>query len=116
MPVYKGIWAGNDIWLNNAEATKMFNDQDVENDPVFVTLAQNVAHDVLYTAIDTQQTALDYDPDKEVGDMTKGGFAFDTSWKIYVVLIEVVLGLGFITLAFFLAKNLYLNTKLLKAE
>lgn len=116
MPVYKGIWAGNDIWLNNAEATKMFNDQDVENDPVFVTLAQNVAHDVLYTAIDTQQTALDYDPDKEVGDMTKGGFAFDTSWKIYVVLVEVVLGLGFVTLAFFLAKNLYLNTKLIKAE
>lgn len=116
MPVYKGIWAGNDIWLNNADATKLFADSQYENDPIFISLAQNVAHNVVYTLVDTQQAMNAYDPSNEKSDLTQGGFTFDTSWMIYVVLIEVVLGLGFVTLGFFLIRNLMSNRKTEKEE
>ena len=79
-------------------------------------MAQNVAHNVIYTLVDTQQTMNAYDPSNEKSDMTQGGFTFDTSWMIYVVLIEVVLGLGFVTLGFFLIKNLMSNRKTEKEE
>lgn len=112
MPVYKGIWAGNDIWLNNADTSKLFTDQEYAQDPVFISLAQDVAHNVVYTLVDTQQTHLAYDPSKEeAGDMTSGGFVFDKSWMLYVYLIEVALGLGVAALAFFLIRNYYLNNK-----
>jgi len=111
LPVYKGIWAGNDIWLNNADASKMFSDSDYQNDSLFITLAQNVAHDVCYTLIDTEQTRLAYDPTLEMTDLTNGGFNFDKSWMTYIVLFEVVAGAGFAVMTFFLTKNIILNKK-----
>ncbi len=111
MPVYKGIWAGNDIWLNNADATKLFADSEYENDAVFVSLSQDVAHNVIYTLVNTQQTLSEYDPSKEKSDMTSGGFTFDTSWMIYVYLIDAVLGLGLVVLGFFLTRSLIADKK-----
>lgn len=99
MPVYKGIWAGNDIWLNNNDGniSPMFSD-DLANDDVFVTLAQNVAHDVLWTLVDTLQTA-----NAELA----AGTTYDMSWVWYTVFpAELVFAAGIAVLAFFMARNI----------
>ena len=105
MPVYKGIWAGNNTWLNNTDAQKMFSDSQYSSNATFVTLAQKSAHDVLWTLIDTNQAHLAYDPDADTS-LSKGGFTYDRTWVIYIVIIEVVLLAGLVTLGFFLVKNL----------
>ena len=98
MPVYKGIWAGNSTWLNNTDAQKIFNDSQYNEDPVFVTLAQEVAHEILWMITDTAQTNADYDPEADTS-LSSGGFTFNRTWVIYIALVEVVLAAVFIALA-----------------
>ena len=93
MPVFRGIWAGNDIWLNNANATKMFNDADYSGNAGFVALAQNVAHDVLWTLIDTENTRLSYDPDAAPSNLDTG-FTYNHTWYWYIAAFEFVCAVG----------------------
>jgi beta-glucosidase len=90
MPVYKGIWAGNSIWLNNVDAYKMFSDADYANNAVFVTLAQRVAHDVLWTLVDTENARLSYDPTAAVGGFLQGR-VYNHTWYVYIALAEMAL-------------------------
>ncbi len=108
MPVYKGIWAGNSTWLNNADAQKIFSDSQYADDSVFVKLAQNVAHDVLWTLSDTDAVYRAYDPDADTS-LSSGGFEYNHTWVVYVVLIEVVLAAGLGVMTFFLVKNILRN-------
>ena len=105
MPVYRGIWAGNDIWLNNANATKMFNDAEHSDDPAFIALAQNVAHDVLWTLIDTENARLAYDPDAGTTDLDTG-FEYNHTWYWYVAIFEVACAAVIVIMALNLRKNL----------
>lgn len=105
MPVYKGIWAGNDIWLNNANAFKMFNDADYSGNASFVALSQNVAHNVLWTLIDTENARLAYDPNATTTDFDTG-FEYNTTWYWYVAIVEVLLGAVLVFMAIRLAKKL----------
>lgn len=102
MPVYKGLWAGNDIWLNNADATPLFSDSAMEKDDVFVTLAQKAAHDVVWTLVDTLQTAE--------GALSSGA-TYSMGWIGYIVAAEVVLAAGLGVLTFFLVRNLIKNKR-----
>ena len=113
MPAYKGIWAGNSIWLNNSDANQLFANGDYENNKVFITLAQRVARDVLWTLIDTENARLSYDPTAESG--LGDGFEYNRTWYIYVALIEIALAAGIGVLAFFLIKNIRKNNQA-KAE
>lgn len=108
MPVYKGIWAGNSTWLNNADAQKMFSDSQYADNSVFVTLAQNVAHDVLWTLSDTNSVYSAYDPDADTS-LSSGGFKYNHTWVVYIVLIEVVLAAGIGVMTFFLIRNIRRN-------
>ncbi len=97
MPAYKGIWAGNDIWLNNAENNRIFADSKYNDNAAFVTLAQKVARDVMFTYVDTLQAKNAY-IEATGGTVTpptvndNGGTQYNYSWMTYVVIIEVVLG------------------------
>lgn len=115
MPVYKGIWAGNDLWLNNSEATPMFKDSDYANNKTFVTLSQQVAHNVLWTFVDTEQTRLAYDPDSEISSIGDGQ-TLDRTWVWYVVLVEAALAAGIGVSAFFLVRNLRRNKRAATAD
>lgn len=108
MPVYKGIWAGNDIWLNNADAFKMFNDSEYAENAAFVTLAQNVAHNVVWTLIDTETARLNYDPNAEASDFSKGS-QYNRIWYVYIALIEAALAAGICVSAVFLVKKMRRN-------
>jgi beta-glucosidase len=110
MPVYKGIWAGNSIWLNNVDAYKMFSDADYANNAVFVTLAQRVAHDVLWTLIDTENTRLSYDPTAAVGDFLQGR-VYNHTWYAYVAILEMVLFSLEGAILILLVRNIHANNK-----
>ena len=99
MPVYKGIWAGNDIWLNNNDGniSPMFSD-DLAEDDVFVTLAQKVAHNVLWTLTDTLRTA---------DASLSAGTTYDMTWVWYTVFpAELVFAAGIAVLVFFAVRNI----------
>ena len=99
MPVYKGIWAGQNLWLNNADHTPMreLESNEYRNNDVFVTLAQKSAHDVLWTLVDTAQSLE--------------GAVRNNSWIWYVVAAEVLLAAGIGLMAFFMARNIRRNNK-----
>lgn len=103
MPVYKGIWAGNDIWLNNnsGNISPLFSD-GLAGDDVFVTLSQKVAHDVLWTLVDTIQTSE---------AALSPGATYDMTWVWYIVAVEGVLAIGFGLLAFFMVRNIRRNVR-----
>ncbi len=86
MTDYKGIWAGNDIWLNNPEyELRIFTDRSFESDPVFLTLAQKAAHNVLWTYVDTERARIAYDPDADTaGSFVTGGASFDRTWVWFI--------------------------------
>lgn len=110
MPAYKGIWAGNSTWLNNVDAQKMFNDSQFNGNAVFLTLAQQVAHDVLWTLVDTNNAYAAYDPDADTS-LSSGGTAYNRTWVAYVVIVEVALAAGLGVLTFFLVRNIIRNKK-----
>ena len=105
MPAYKGIWAGNCTWLNNTDAQKMFNDSEYAGNATFVKLAQEVAHNVLWALVDTNQTYAAYDPDADTS-LSSGGFTYNRSWVAYIVIVEVVLAAGLGVLTFFFVRTL----------
>lgn len=108
MPVYRGIWAGNDIWLNNVTVPgqDLFDNGEMADDPVFVTLAQKVSHDVLYTLVDTEQAA------GGTRSLTSGGFVYNTSWIWWGIFpVCLVLFAGECVMAFFLARGIKRNKR-----
>ena len=105
MPPYKGIWAGNDIWLSNGIGS-LFN--ALNNDPTATVMGRKVAHDVLWTLVDTEKAAAEYDPNSAANHAV--GASYNLTWIWYIVLIEVVLAAGVAVMAFFMIKNI-LNAK-----
>ena len=105
MPAYKGIWAGNSTWLNNTDAQKMFADSQYASNAAFVTLAQENAHNVLWTLVDTNKTFAAFDENNDTS-LIKGGFTYDRTWVIYAVIVEVVLLAGLCVLGFLMIKGI----------
>lgn len=96
MPVFKGIYAGNSIWLNNADNNKIFADSKYENNAAFITLAQRAAKDVLYTYVETEQAARAYAaehmPDADLDDKNVGsGTEYNYNWMWGIGVIELLL-------------------------
>ena len=81
---------GNDTWLSQPTAPFFSNSSDYRNDPYFVTLAQNVAHNVLWTLADCEQARLSYDPSAEPKDYTVG-FEYNYGWVWMPILAEGIL-------------------------
>lgn len=106
MPPYLGIWAGNDIWLSNGIGGLF---SSLNNDATATALGRKVAHDVLWTLVDTENTAKSYDPNAVPSDM--GGAEYDLTWIAYVVLVEVALAAGAGVMAYFLVRNILRNKK-----
>lgn len=106
MPPYKGIWAGNDIWLSNGIGS-LFG--TLNNDPAATVMGRKVAHDVLWTLVDTENAAAAYDPNAASSDL--GGAEYNLVWIAYLVLAEVALAAGVGVMAFFLARNIIRNKK-----
>lgn len=106
MPPYRGIWAGNSIWLTNGLGDSVFN--TIKNETGYL-VAEKVAHDVLWTFVDTQNAAKNFDPNAEV-DLTKGA-QYNLVWVAGVVVLEVVMLAGVGVMAFFLVRNILKNRK-----
>lgn len=107
MPPYRGIWAGNDIWLSNGIGS-LFG--TLNNNPTAATIGRKVAHNVLWTLIDTENAAAAYDPNAVTGNLS-GGAAYNMTWVWYIVLIEVVFAAGLGVMAYFLITNILRNKK-----
>lgn len=107
MPPYLGIWAGNDIWLSNGIGS-LFN--SLNNNPTATVIGRKVAHDVLWTLIDTDNTAKAYDPNAATTDLSAGA-AYNLTWVWYFALVGVVLAAGVGVMGYFLAKNIVANKK-----
>ncbi len=110
MPAYKGIWAGNDLWLNNTNA-----DSSVGNllnkipDAQMIALGQKVVKNVLWTLIDTENAKVTYDPTATTG--IGEGAQYNHTWYWYVALVEIVLAAGVGVMAFFLVRNIIRGRK-----
>ncbi len=110
MPVFKGIYAGNSIWLNNADNNKIFQDSKYANNAAFISLAQNAAKDVLFTYVDSEQAARAYaaehSPDSEVKDENTldTGTKYNYNWAWGIAALELVLISGLAVWAVFIAR------------
>ncbi len=116
MPVFKGIYAGNSIWLNNAENNRIFSDSAYEDNAAFVILAQRVARDVIYTYVDTERARAEYLAESGIsgGDTTiqaGSGTEYNYSWVGWVIAIEAVLVIGLGVWIFFVARALIRNKR-----
>lgn len=116
MPPYRGIWAGNDIWLTNG--TKDVNGNmhlsqidALVNDPAALKMMEKVAHNVLWTFVDT----VNYNPDAVEIDFSKGA-TYNLTWVWYVVLVEVVLAAGVSVMTYFMIRSIVRNKKATVAE
>lgn len=106
MPPYKGIWAGNDIWLSNGIGS-LFG--SLNGDATATVIGRKVAHDVLWTLIDTENAAAAYDPNA-VTDLSSGA-SYNLTWIWYVVIVEIALAAGVGVMAYFMTKNILRNKK-----
>lgn len=109
MTDYRGIWAGNDLWLHNTEyAPSAFVDDSYLNDPSFMTLAQERVRDILWMLVDTAQTYASAHPDADVTHyFSQGGASMSYDWVWYLpvpVCAALLIGEGILT--FFLVKKL----------
>lgn len=111
MPPYRGIWAGNDIWLTNG--AKDMNGRmhlgeidKLVNNPNALVMMERVAHDVLWTFVDT----VHYNPDSEAFDYSKGA-VYDVTFLAIIIPVEVVLFAGAGVMAFFLARAIIREKK-----
>lgn len=116
MPVFKGLYAGNDIWLNNAENNKIFSDSKYTDNAAFVYFARNAVHNVLHTLVSTEQAKNAYAAETGGtvtggGSLTEGGTEYNYSWVIYVVIIEVALGIGLIVWAMLVVRKIIKNLR-----
>lgn len=111
MVPYKGIWAGNDTWLNNPNSPFLTGSDasKYENNDYFIYCAQNVAHNVLYTITTTEKARLAYDPDSEPTDFTVGGFEYNHGWVWMPILVESVLLAGLGVWIFFVVRRVRKN-------
>ncbi len=107
MPPYRGIWAGNDIWLTNGLTDTVFN--NIKN-PTGYKIAEHVAHDVLWTLSDTVRAEQAFDPNAAEIDLSAGA-SYNLTWIWYVVLVELVLAAGAAVMGYFLARTLLRNRK-----
>ncbi len=106
MPPYRGIWAGNDIWLTNGLTAPAFS--TLRNDTAY-KISENAAHDVLWTLVDTFRAEAAYDPNAEL-DLSKGA-QYNLTWVWYVVLVEVALAAGIGVMGYFLGRTIVRNRK-----
>lgn len=113
MPPYRGIWAGNDIWLTNGikdiSGNMHLSQIDAlvnKNDPEALAMMEKVAHDVLWTFVDT----VNYNPDKTDIDYSKGT-DYNLTWVWYVVLVEVALAACVGVMVYCMVKNIKNNKK-----
>lgn len=106
MPPYRGIWAGNSIWLTNGLTDTVFN--TIKNDTGY-KVAERAAHDVLWTFVDTQTAAKNFDPTVVI-DLNREA-QYNLTWIWYIVLIELAFAAGIGVMAFFLVKTILRNKK-----
>ncbi|MDE6676512.1 MAG: glycoside hydrolase family 3 C-terminal domain-containing protein [Clostridia bacterium] len=111
-PTYRGIWAGNDIWLSNglnynSSLTSFHNDTGLK-------IAEKVAHNVLWTYVDTVNAETAYDPSvvTDTGETAQ----YNLVWIAGVVVLEVVMLAGVGVMAFFLVRNILKGRKAGAAE
>ena len=83
----------------------MFADSQYASNAAFVTLAQENAHNVLWTLVDTNKTFVAFDENNDTS-LIKGGFTYDRTWVIYAVIVEVVLLAGLCVLGFLMLKGI----------
>ncbi len=107
MPPYRGIWAGNDIWLTNGLTAPAFD--TLNGNKTAYKIAEHVAHDVLWTLVDTFNAEAAYDPSAAFDP--DAGASYNMSWIWYVVLVEVVLAAGVAVMGFFLGRTIVRNRK-----
>lgn len=106
MAPYRGIWAGNDIWLTNGLTAPAFD--SMKGDPTAAKIAENVAHDVLWTLVDTFNAEQAHDPNAQI-DIN--GASYNMTWIWYIVLVEVALAAGVAVMAYFLVRAIVRNKK-----
>ena len=107
MPPYRGIWAGNDIWLTNGLTAPAFD--PLKNNPIAAKMSEHVAHDVLWTLVDTFNAEAAFDPSAEI-DVDRGA-TYDLTWIWYVVLVELALAAGVAVMGYFLVRTVVKNKK-----
>ncbi len=107
MPPFKGVWAGNDIWLSAGFGNQF---SGMENDAASCAALENVAHHVLWTLVDTINTESAYNPNAGTVDLSEGA-VYNMTFVIYIVLVEVVLLAGAVVMAFFLIRTVLRNKK-----
>ena len=106
MPPYRGIWAGNDIWLTNGLTAPAFS--SLKNETAY-KISENVAHDVLWTLVDTFNAEKAFDPSAEIDP--NAGASYNMTWVWYVVLVEAALAAGVAVMAYFLVRTIVRNKK-----
>ena len=88
MPIVKGLWAGNDLWLSNGIPTA-FNDLK-DYSATDVAFMRDAAKDILWMLVDCENARLDYNPNATVIDYSKGA-EYNLNWIWLIVIIEAVL-------------------------
>ncbi len=106
MTPYRGIWAGNDIWLTNGLTAPAF--ATLKNETAY-KISEHVAHDVLWTLADTFRAEAAYDPAAKID--TSAGATYNLTWVWYVVLVEVALAAGVAVMGYFLGRTIVRNKK-----
>ncbi len=107
MTPYRGIWAGNDIWLTNGLTAPAFD--SLRNNKTAAKIAEHVAHDVLWTLVDTFNAEVAHDPSVKID--TGSGASYNMSWIWYIVLVELALAAGVATMAYFLIRAIVRHRK-----
>ena len=107
MPAYRGIWAGNDIWLSNG----IGNTFDIIRNDTAYKVSEKVAHDVLWTIVDTINTETAFDPNAADNVDLGEGASYNLTWVWYVVIVEVVLAAAVVTMGVFLTKAILRGRK-----
>lgn len=107
MPPFKGVWAGNDLWLSAGFGSQF---TGMENDAASCAALENVAHHILWTFVDTTNAEAAYDPNASGVDLSEGA-VYNMSFVGIIVAVEVVLLAGTGVMAFFLVKTILRNRK-----
>ncbi len=107
MPPYRGIWAGNDIWLTNGLTAPAFD--PLKNNQIAAKMSEDAAHDVLWTLVDTFNAETAFDPNADIA--FDRGAVYDLTWVWYIVLVEVVLAAGVAVMGYFLVRTIVRNKK-----
>lgn len=107
MPPFKGVWAGNDMWLSAGFGSQF---TGMENDAAACAALENVAHHVLWTFVDTTNAEAAYDPNAAGTDLSEGA-VYNMSFVGIIVAVELVLLAGAGVMGFFLVRTILRNRK-----